>query len=57
MISSTGIFLNFSLFAIEFSLLTSLINFSAIIDPNKLIVDSVDFSWSLLSKNIKIPNF
>ena len=32
-------------------------NFSVNIDPNSVIVDFMDSSSSLLSKNIKTPNF
>ena len=46
-----------SLFTIDFSTLILLLDFSANIDPNRVIFNFVDFSWSLLSKYSKFPNF
>ena len=45
-----------SLFMIKFSLLI-LLHSSTNIDPNQVIFDYVDSSWSSLSKKTNVPNF
>ena len=46
---SLSVFRNFSL--------SLLVDFSANLDPNSMIFDSMDSILSYLSKSIKIPNF
>ena len=45
------------MFAIKFSLFISLLDFFVNTNPNMVIFNFVDSSWSLLSKNTSFPNF